>query len=408
MYTYDIKLQNEDFASCKNETHNILEVFIQLFAQKLFKEFQAGIYKEYITEQDNLTTLRGKYLINENLKYNFVKNKIYCEYDEFSMNNELNQFFLYATKTLLKYTKNKKLLKQCELVLDEVEYKDFDINNIHIHFNRLNNRFKDSFEFAILLLSNKNFREKLERDALETVLKRVFNTVRTVVFKSILKHQVLRDKIILDDISSEFSTKVKRTLSFGSAKVIQRELVRYSDLRKRLHSDIKDECFKKLIRVSFFRDKEDLMIIQQCLNDDAFRQDLSSDMLNEVLSFFDNAFIEKKRSYCKETAKSMLAEMGQHNDLLEKVLSLILQHNYKFILLDFMENNIVQKNISDERLSAFVLSLDKILEDALYDFDAMEDTFKIIRQDSVFYQKFNYFVNQNNCFNVSNFVGVFF
>ncbi|EDZ61479.1 putative 5-methylcytosine-specific restriction enzyme, subunit McrC [Sulfurimonas gotlandica GD1] len=154
MYAYDIKLKNEDIASCANEkSNNILEVFIQLFAQKLFKEFQAGVYKEYITEQDNLRTLRGKYLINENLKYNFVKDKIYCEYDEFSMNNTLNQFFLYALKTLLLYTKNKKLLKQCELILDEVECKHFDINSLNIHFNRLNNRFKDSYEFAILLLS---------------------------------------------------------------------------------------------------------------------------------------------------------------------------------------------------------------------------------------------------------------
>ncbi|MFA5234950.1 MAG: restriction endonuclease [Sulfurimonas sp.] len=153
MYAYNIKLENEDIASCKNEKHNILEVFIQMFASNLFKEFKRGVYREYITEQDNLTTLRGKYLINENLKFNHIKNKIYCEYDEFSMNNQLNQFFLYAVKTLLKYTKNKKLLKQCELVLDEVEYKTFDINNLHVHFNRLNNRFKDSFEFAILLLS---------------------------------------------------------------------------------------------------------------------------------------------------------------------------------------------------------------------------------------------------------------
>jgi 5-methylcytosine-specific restriction enzyme subunit McrC len=153
MYAYDIKLENEDIASCKNEKHNILEVFIQMFASNLFKEFKRGVYREYITEQDNLTTLRGKYLINENLKFNHIKNKIYCEYDEFSMDNQLNQFFLYAVKRLLKYTKNKKLLKQCELVLDEAEYKTFDINNLHVHFNRLNNRFKGSFEFALLLLN---------------------------------------------------------------------------------------------------------------------------------------------------------------------------------------------------------------------------------------------------------------
>ncbi|WP_348653039.1 hypothetical protein [uncultured Sulfurimonas sp.] len=68
MFAYDIKLENEDIASCKNEEHNILEVFIQLFAQRLFKEFKSGVYKEYVAEQENLTTLRGKYLINENLE----------------------------------------------------------------------------------------------------------------------------------------------------------------------------------------------------------------------------------------------------------------------------------------------------------------------------------------------------
>jgi len=154
MYAYDINLSNKQIASSKNETHEtIFEAFIQLFAKNILKEFQKGIYKEYITEQDNLTTLRGKYLINENLKYNFTKNKIYCEYDEFSENNILNQFFLYAIKTLVRYVNNKKLLKQCELILDEVEYKHIDINQIKINFNRLNSRFKNHYEFAMLLLN---------------------------------------------------------------------------------------------------------------------------------------------------------------------------------------------------------------------------------------------------------------
>jgi 5-methylcytosine-specific restriction enzyme subunit McrC len=152
-YVYDIKLHNEDIASSKNEQHhNFIEVFVQLFAKGLFKELQHGVYKEYITEQDNLTTLRGKYLINENLKYNFTNAKMYCEYDEFSMNNTLNQFFLFAIKTFLPFVKDKKLLKQCELIFDEVEFRHFDVNNVKVHFNRLNTRYKESFEFAIMLL----------------------------------------------------------------------------------------------------------------------------------------------------------------------------------------------------------------------------------------------------------------
>lgn len=153
MYAYDIKLSNEQIASCANQKHNILEVFVQMFASNLLAELKKGMYKEYITMQDNLPVLKGKYLINENLKHNFTKNKIYCEYDEFSPDNAMNQFFYYAVKHLQKFVKDKKLLKQCELIFDEVEYKQIDINKLDIvHFNRLNSRYKTSFEIAILLL----------------------------------------------------------------------------------------------------------------------------------------------------------------------------------------------------------------------------------------------------------------
>lgn len=153
MYVYDIKLSNEKISSCQNQKYSILEVFIQMFAQNLLNELKKGIYKEYIIKEENLTTLKGKYLINENLKYNFTKNKIYCEFDEFCEDNSLNQIFLYSVKYLQKFAKNKKTLKQCELIFDEVSHIQIDINRLNINFNRINQRFKSSFELALLLLS---------------------------------------------------------------------------------------------------------------------------------------------------------------------------------------------------------------------------------------------------------------
>lgn len=205
-YVYDIKIENENIASSKNiKSNNLLDIFIQMFAKNLFKEFQKGIYKEYTTEQDNLTTLRGKYLINENLKYNFTKSKIYCEYDEFSEDNQLNQFFLYAVKTLMSFTKNKKLLKMCELVLSDVEYKNFDIDLVNIHFNRLNQRFKSSCEFAMLLL-NKSI-PLFEKDKKS--------------FAFLFDMNVLFEKFIgkiYQEINS--STKLQYTQYFGNLKLI--------------------------------------------------------------------------------------------------------------------------------------------------------------------------------------------
>lgn len=152
MYAYNIKLSNEQIASCQNQKHTILEIFIQMFAQNLLKELKKGIFKEYITQENNLRVLKGKYLINENLKYNFTKDKIYCQYDEFCENNSLNQFLLYAVRFFQKFVDDKKLLKQCELIFDEVEYRHIDISTLNFYFSRLTQRFKTSFEIAILLL----------------------------------------------------------------------------------------------------------------------------------------------------------------------------------------------------------------------------------------------------------------
>jgi len=152
MVSHDMKLENENFASRDNHQHKILEIFIHFFTKTLSLELQKGLYKQYITYQENLQVLRGKYLINENIKYNFTRQKIYCEFDEFSPDNALNKFFLYAIKIFFRHTKDKKGLKQCELMLDEVEYQHLDIKKLKIHFDRLNLRYKKSFDIVIMIL----------------------------------------------------------------------------------------------------------------------------------------------------------------------------------------------------------------------------------------------------------------
>ena len=154
MSAYDVPLENEALASSANEQHKIIEIFIQLFTKTLFKELQRGLFKQYITYHDNLQVLRGKYLINENLKQNFTKQKIYCEFDEFSPDNALNQFFLYAINIFIRHSKDKKGLKMCEMILDEVSHRQIDINKLDIHFDRMNSRYKKSFEIAIMILKH--------------------------------------------------------------------------------------------------------------------------------------------------------------------------------------------------------------------------------------------------------------
>jgi 5-methylcytosine-specific restriction enzyme subunit McrC len=229
-YVYNIKLENENIGSSQNiKTKNLLEMFIQLFAHTLLIELKKGIYKEYITEQDNLTTLKGKYLINENIKHNFTKNKIYCEFDEFSANNSLNQFFLYTIKYLQKFVKEKKLLKQCELIFDEVENLTIDINKLNIHFNRLNQRFKTSYEVALLLLQRsiplfsqgkKSFAFLFDMNILFE--KFIAKVVKSIDLKAKIQNKdsfgdlVLKPDIILDNLIID--TKYKKLKSIDDIK----------------------------------------------------------------------------------------------------------------------------------------------------------------------------------------------
>ncbi|MDK2040208.1 McrC family protein [Aliarcobacter butzleri] len=243
MYAYDVKLSNEQIASCANQKHTILEVFIQMFANGLLQELKKGLYKEYLTKQDNLPVLKGKYLINENLKYNFTKNKIYCEYDEFSPNNSLNQFFLYTVKYLQKFVKDKKLLKQCELIFDEVEYKSVDINRLEtINFNRLNVRFKISFEIALLLL-----RQSIP----------LFNQDKKS-FAFLFDMNVLFEKFIARIVKSlDYDAKIQNQDNFG-ALTLKPDII--------LESQIIDTKYKKIKSIEDIKQSDKLQAFAYGIN----------------------------------------------------------------------------------------------------------------------------------------------
>jgi len=150
LYAYDIDIKNIDNFNSSNIQNKLLNGFIKFFANNLLDELKKGIYKEYITLKENLKVLRGKYLVEKNFN-NFYHQNIFCQFDEFSMDNKLNQFFLYAIKIFKRYSTVSNLYK-CEAIFDEVSFQNIDIQKIDINFNRLNNRFKTSFEIALLIL----------------------------------------------------------------------------------------------------------------------------------------------------------------------------------------------------------------------------------------------------------------
>jgi len=150
IYAYNINIKHNDIINGQNSQYIIFELFIKFFSDTLLDELKRGIFKEYITIEDNLKVLRGKYIIKENFN-NFYHQNIYCEFDEFSIDNTLNRFFFYAIKVFKKYSSYNNLYK-CESILDDVSYINIDFQKLNIYFDRINNRYKNSYEIAFMIL----------------------------------------------------------------------------------------------------------------------------------------------------------------------------------------------------------------------------------------------------------------
>jgi 5-methylcytosine-specific restriction enzyme subunit McrC len=85
------------------QKHRLLDIFILQFCEEVLVQLQQGMIKRYIRQTDNLPVLRGKLLIDRQLKINLAhKERVYCQYDDLITDNPHNQVIKYVLKMLLK------------------------------------------------------------------------------------------------------------------------------------------------------------------------------------------------------------------------------------------------------------------------------------------------------------------
>lgn len=149
-----INVTTSNMAQLQLMDGSLLEIFGRIYASTLFSELNKGITTKYQQVENNLMTLKGALVIPQHIKVNLSRNKkymAYCEYEERSIDHQLNQVFKAANKLLLKSIKNletQKLLKQMDHALDAVKFKSFSKKQLaRIKLDRTNKR----FELALLL-----------------------------------------------------------------------------------------------------------------------------------------------------------------------------------------------------------------------------------------------------------------
>lgn len=83
------------------EFDNIHDLFAAILSNGIGIQLKQGLYKEYISKNEDLSVVKGKIDINGTIRNRIArKNKVCCEYDELSENNIFNQI-LKTTALLL-------------------------------------------------------------------------------------------------------------------------------------------------------------------------------------------------------------------------------------------------------------------------------------------------------------------
>ncbi|RBQ32050.1 restriction endonuclease [Arcobacter sp. FW59] len=137
--------KNFNMANLKSSKMTLLEVFISMFLEELAKLVQKGIKSDYISKEENLKFLKGKFKISEQIKHNTIhKERFFVQYEEFVSDRIENRLIKTTLQYLYKRSKtnkNQQRIREFLFVFDEIGIS----HNIKTDFSKikLNRQMKD-------------------------------------------------------------------------------------------------------------------------------------------------------------------------------------------------------------------------------------------------------------------------
>lgn len=158
-YTNKLDIKDNNLANLHASNNPFLETLIKIYAETLFSALKRFSPKNYINISDNINFFKGRLNISRNIRHNYAnKAKFFCDFDEFSENNVLNQLFLYVTYNLNNVTKNthnKKLLQCIINYYSDIDFVRFYPKDLsHITLTKNQSFFKTAFLLAKMFIEH--------------------------------------------------------------------------------------------------------------------------------------------------------------------------------------------------------------------------------------------------------------
>jgi 5-methylcytosine-specific restriction enzyme subunit McrC len=107
-----LKVHKIGGANISTQKHTLLDIFIIDFCDQLNVQLVQGKLRQYIALEENLPLVRGKLLVNYQMRHNLAhKERLFCQYDELSEDILINQIIKYTLTLLLPKCRSDKARK---------------------------------------------------------------------------------------------------------------------------------------------------------------------------------------------------------------------------------------------------------------------------------------------------------
>ncbi|OWZ84092.1 McrC family protein [Natranaerobius trueperi] len=150
---------------------DFIEIYIKLLLFHIKKTMDKGIFKEYVTEEENLRRLRGRPDMIKNTKVNYaVPTRIYCCYDELLTDVPENQIILSALKAAKKMRMGNETKRRLNRFYHEFRELCSTFNGEYFptfSYNRLNQHYETTHKLCYYILQQE-FMKNLYKETSES------------------------------------------------------------------------------------------------------------------------------------------------------------------------------------------------------------------------------------------------
>ena len=147
-YAFQVLKQTNYESVASERFDHVQDLFAAILAKGTAQQLKQGLYREYITENETLTVMRGKIDMPQTIRNRIQHNqKLACEYDELSENNRFNQILKTTIQYLLRDAEvdkeRKAALKKVLVFFDGVEtVEPSEIQWSRLYYQRNNRNYE--------------------------------------------------------------------------------------------------------------------------------------------------------------------------------------------------------------------------------------------------------------------------